>query len=332
MLLLVFVSLDAALGALFANPFNGDAELTKVLSKSAPFAQPRPMSNWALETYAVPHETIRHELFVMHRVLSKLQSNVDWHVAAFFRHWSFIVGMIHAHHESEEHPFFPLVEKMTGQSIPESMTTDHATLLRLLEGVTGLEARFKQQDAAARAAALTELRAKLSTLMSLMGPHLDEEESVLVPMIQKHLHRDQLDRIIDQVIADVPPLDLLWEGAHMLVWLDHWATPAAGARPDFHGYFASLLPTPIYWLCRLVFVPRVLDSLAAVRGIETGTYVTYYKGPRTVELALGAAVVVLLVLAVKALLLVFRVVTCGLFGGKAAASKHTKQTRTKKDD
>ncbi len=45
---------------------------------------------------------------------------------------------------------------------------------------------------------------------NLMIPHLNEEEDVLVPIIKKFKLADY-EKLIEKLIATLPPLDLLWE-------------------------------------------------------------------------------------------------------------------------
>jgi hypothetical protein len=110
------------------------------------------------------------------------------------------------------------------------MTSDHTTLLEALENISSYEAKFAA--ASDKAAVLAELREVFGNMTTMMNPHLDEEEDILVPIIANHFTKAGFDDLIQDIIKKFNPIDLLWELAPMAAWFEFWCVPSVGCGPD----------------------------------------------------------------------------------------------------
>ncbi len=205
------------------------------------------------------------------------------------------------------------------------MTADHVTLLAALDHITSLEGKLG--TAADKKAATTELRTQIDSLIDMMLPHLNEEEDELVPLIAKHLTEKGMDALIDEILAKLDPILLLWEAAPLILWHDFWCTEATGCgagekviRLDSElqvvlihlsqAHFLAKLPPPVLFLINWITIPRTIDVLATLKGIESGQHVPYSKWPRVYELTLLAVVFAVLFAVFKVLARAVRAVFC----------------------
>jgi hemerythrin-like domain-containing protein len=93
---------------------------------------------------------------------------------------------VHHHHDNEERIAFPYMQDVKKGTLPERVTTDHASLLRQIQGL-GMQAKAIEAStsAAEDASKLESMLAMFRQLEVEMLEHFNEEETVVLPLLRK---------------------------------------------------------------------------------------------------------------------------------------------------
>jgi Hemerythrin HHE cation binding domain len=96
-----------------------------------------------------------------------------------------LIAFLEVHHEGEEMLVFPLLSERAGddRSEVDTSTRQHAEVVALMEGVKSRMGEWDSAGEAKAAAAAASLRA----LDEVLIPHLDDEESTIVPLASRYL-------------------------------------------------------------------------------------------------------------------------------------------------
>jgi hypothetical protein len=96
-----------------------------------------------------------------------------------------LIAFLEVHHEGEEMLVFPLLSERAGddRSEVDKSTRQHAEVVALMEGVKSRMGEWDSAGEAKAAAAAASLRA----LDEVLIPHLDDEESTIVPLASRYL-------------------------------------------------------------------------------------------------------------------------------------------------
>ena len=206
---------------------------------------------WYECSLLVPHEVIRDGLAKMVSILESREELTTDEMKKF-QTWysSYFVVFVHEHHSTEEEIYFPWIA--TKAQLPEKITADHKTLLKLMEEIKSVEN-------------LKILQQKVRQLHDLMKEHLAEEEEVISPILKEHFSEKEEKAIIQKIL---PKLGLT--GARVgLPWIlscmETWATD------EYRMKFYQELPAfPIRLLYNCLWVSdykknnvKALSSLAS---------------------------------------------------------------------
>lgn len=256
------------------------------------------------------------------RALNKIDPASDWHAVAWNDWLQFILPTIHGHHWAEEAILFPALVRATKVQLPPRMAADHVTLMKNLDLIAAnSKTLVAASSLAERKAALEALKASYFAMNKEMQEHLNEEEDILVPAIRESFTEKEFDAVIDKIIQQFNPIDLLWELAPFMGWFRLWCTPQNGCKPGAEEMFRAKVPAPVVWIGEHLTMPRWEDSLRCLKAIEQNTRFTYSRMPKMFELKLLAGVLLVLYLIFKLIALVIRAICCG---GKKNASKAKK--------
>ena len=235
------------------------------------------------------------------RTVFLLNSSDTWRIDSFFIWYAMEELLIHNHHSTEELIVFPrLLQRMDGAKIPDRMTDDHATLLEALDKISDFGPQIKAaSNSKLKAKIIKTLQESFHEMLTMMTPHLDAEEDVLIPLIAKHFTESSFNDLIGEILKRYSLLELFQELASFFAWFPSWCSPATGCPEDQFDNFKTLVPTPIVFLTNFIFLPRYEDALNHLKAIETGVE---YHSPmvRINDLKLGAAALLLLLIIYKA--------------------------------
>lgn len=254
--------------------------------------------DWAAESYAFPHESLRRDLFLTERVLQKsFDATIPWHITSFYGWFGALLPIVHGHHMAEEEVFFPAIQRKSGRPLPDQMTADHTTLISSLEEVASLKEKFLA--AAGKEKELKQLESRLRdtfhTLYVMMTEHLNEEEDVLVPLIRAHMTEKDMEDTVQEILKKFSVPDLLWELSPFVSWYPLWCScPNSGCDVQRMEQFKDQIPLPVRLLNKFFMMPRWENALATLKGIEDGVEIPYNpRQLRPLEIGLLAVVVVL---------------------------------------
>jgi hemerythrin-like domain-containing protein len=94
---------------------------------------------------------------------------------------------VHHHHSVEDEALWPVIRRAAGADADLSdLTDDHAQLDPVLERVRAAAAAFTGPAATAG-----PLAAELTTLADLLDEHIEEEERIIFPLIERYVTPDQ---------------------------------------------------------------------------------------------------------------------------------------------
>lgn len=105
-------------------------------------------------------------------------------------HLGFVLDALHHHHTNEDDMVWPLLRERAGLDAPlvARMEQQHHQVDSAVAGVRDAVSAWVERPTADRSASLT---AALSELIELLDAHLDEEERDVVPLIDRHLTREE---------------------------------------------------------------------------------------------------------------------------------------------
>jgi hypothetical protein len=161
---------------------------------------------WYESSLLIPHEMLRHSLLEINYILSTGQIKPDepWKLVNFF-HWYKVrfVRIVHEHHDAEEKIFFPVLKKRV--TIPDKTAADHKTLMKLLDDISQIAKDFKADGGsdtnyAAAIKTIPLLTKKWDDLVTMMLPHLAEEEEQMITIIKDAFKKEEIDALVDKII------------------------------------------------------------------------------------------------------------------------------------
>jgi hemerythrin-like domain-containing protein len=156
-------------------------------------------------------------------------------------HVDFAVGMLHHHHASEDELLYPLlVERVPEQAaITEEVEHQHREVTSAIDAVSAANAAWRARPAPDTG---EELATALDALNATLQPHLDDEESKIVPLAAVTLTVAEWEAMGEHSRAQIPR-DKMPVAFGMLL------EPLDQADRD---YMKAQLPTPVRLLYPLL--------------------------------------------------------------------------------
>jgi len=170
--------------------------------------------------------------------------------------WDFIKDQLHHHHRVEDEALWPLVRpKLAGRedqlAVLDAMEAQHVELeprcLAVDEGFASFLARPGEP-------AGVELAGRLDSLLTLLGAHLDDEESRCFPVIDEALSADEFESFGKATAKAVG----MRGSARFFPWIFE------GADPVERQAVLNMPPPPVRILCQYVWEPRYVRQVAGL--------------------------------------------------------------------
>ncbi|KAG2447096.1 hypothetical protein HYH02_007845 [Chlamydomonas schloesseri] len=200
------LTMDAALKTLNMT----QAEFDATMSPNANWAWPGSQDGWKLS-----HDAIRFDMDNLAAGIAKTQELLAsgkplaaWQVTdihAIARHFYHEIRM---HHDHEEDIFFPYMEKKV--TVPPKMSSDHKTLMALLDRVRDLALSLKPGPPETCLSTVEELHSAVLALRKDMKEHLEEEEVIGLPLMRKNFTSKEIAIPEKEIVADLKPSDMAW--------------------------------------------------------------------------------------------------------------------------
>lgn len=118
-------------------------------------------------------------------------------------HVEFGVATLHHHHEAEDELMFPLLVQRIPErrSLFDHMDREHRDISAALDGV---DAACREWRADTTATNATTLADALDRLVTVLVPHLDEEEATVVPLVAVTLSKQEWEAVGEHARAAIP--------------------------------------------------------------------------------------------------------------------------------
>lgn len=134
----------------------------------------------------VMHDALRRDLTRTRDVLASSAVLPDSQAAALGEHILFMLAFLEAHHHTEDEKLWPLVRTHNPGLGPlmDVMSQDHAAIAAQVDQLTDSAQRFGRAPNLRDRAALV---AAIDRLTAVLWPHLDREETELMPLVAASL-------------------------------------------------------------------------------------------------------------------------------------------------
>lgn len=204
-----------------------------------------------------------HGMVVLHRIfrrgfatVAESARDVDprdtGRVRAIGEYAAFLINGLHHHHSAEDDVLWPaLLERAPGDSeLTHRMESQHAEVATWIAAVRAdLDTWAAQPDGPA-------LAADVEGLSTALAPHLDEEESRILPLMQEHIFFDEWKKAGDAAFAAFTTGEKFTALGQML----------DSATPEESRMFLEGLPAPVMLIWRLVGRRRYERMMGQVTG------------------------------------------------------------------
>ena len=155
---------------------------------------------------------------------------------ALVQHLDLMLDLLHHHHTSEDSGLWPLARRRAPDLARQldRMEAEHAAVAVAIASTRSAAARY-----AGGAAPAAELREALLALGAALLPHLDHEETEVMPRVVRALSRQDWSALTRRELRDRPSLALAGQG---LVW------SRDGLDRQQKAEFDRQVPTPMRWI------------------------------------------------------------------------------------
>ena len=183
----------------------------------------------------IVHNALRRDIARAQTALTRWPNPDPSQRAAIAKHLTWMMEFLHRHHHIEDDGLYPLVrERVPGAAhILDAMDADHHALIPAIDRLTDTARRYGQNPSAR-----TEVAAALDQLAAVMLPHLQCEETEMMPVAAAAVTKAEWDAI-EQATAVKPlkPAEL----AFTALWLFDEATD------EERAVVRSVVPKPVAW-------------------------------------------------------------------------------------
>lgn len=200
------------------------------------------------------HRIFRRE-FALLREIVREQLTDAARVRAVAEHLIFSLDGLHHHHTTEDDLIWPLLRERVGMdaSLVARMEDQHHAIARAIGDVRAATAAWATTPSEENAAALA---ATLGRFLDVMGPHLDEEERDVVPLIDRHLTSAEWEDLGRQAFAKFTPVQR-WIATGQLLDV---------ATPEEAQMMLGKFPLPVRGLWHLIGRRTYRRYIEHVRG------------------------------------------------------------------
>jgi hemerythrin-like domain-containing protein len=160
---------------------------------------------------------------------------------ALVQHLGLMLDLLHHHHTSEDRGLWPLARRRAPDLAPQldRMEAEHAAVGVAIDSTRSAAARYAAARDAGRAApAVVELREALAALRDALLPHLDHEETEVMPRVVLALSRQDWSALTRRELRDRRSVTLAGQG---LVW------SREGLDRQQRAEFDRQVPRPMRW-------------------------------------------------------------------------------------
>ena len=183
----------------------------------------------------IVHNALRRDIAHAQSALTRWPYPEPSQRAAIVKHLLWMMQFLRRHHSAEDDGLYPLVRQRVPEAahVLDAVDADHHALIPEIDKLAHSARRYAQ-DPSAR----TELVSALNELAAVMLPHLQREETDMMPVVSAAVTKAEWDAIEQtHAVSPLKPAELAFTGQ----WLFDEATEADRA------VVRSVVPKPVAW-------------------------------------------------------------------------------------
>lgn len=146
------------------------------------------------------HNSIRAEIECMKGCLENVKGRdlVAWEKECIKSWWAEHEKHVHDHHSNEDTRFVPLLSQRF--IWPEKMEADHEALIAKLGEITEIVNSFNAENTVSA----DVLYEQWVAYQEMMLPHLEEEESTVLPMTMQYFEPEIIGKLVEGILSEAP--------------------------------------------------------------------------------------------------------------------------------
>lgn len=186
------------------------------------------------------HDALRRDLDRMIRALTVATARPRSQRAAFAEHVTLVLDLLHHHHTGEDQGLWPLVRRRAPDLAAQldMMEAEHASVARSIQSTRAVAGHYATTEDPAIA---ERLREAITDLRDVVLPHLDHEETEVMPRVMRALSDRDWSALARREVRMRGSLAIAGTG---LVWM------IDGLDPRRQAEFNRQVSAPFRWLIR----------------------------------------------------------------------------------
>jgi hemerythrin-like domain-containing protein len=201
------------------------------------------------------HRIFRRQFAEVRDLVQQVPAPDPTRIVAIANHLGFLLDGLHMHHTTEDDLIWPELLDRAGLDAPlvQRMEVQHQQIDTSVAQVRAAVSAWRSDPTPVTSAALAD---RLGDFLVVLEGHLDEEEQVVVPLIDKHLTEAEWQEVGQRAFEKFTPAQR-WIATGQMVEV---------ATPEETAMMFSQLPPPVKVLWHLVGKRKYRRYITAVRG------------------------------------------------------------------
>ncbi len=201
------------------------------------------------------HRIFRRQFAEVRALVEEAPAGDGTRVSAVADHLGFLLDGLHMHHTTEDDLIWPKLLDRAGLDVPlvARMEVQHQQIDVSVAEVRAALSAWRASPAPATSAVLAD---RIGEFLVVVEGHLDEEEQVVVPLIDRHLTEAEWQEVGERGFEKFTPAQR-WIATGQMVEV---------ATPEEVAMMFSQLPPPVKVLWHLIGKRKYRRYITAVRG------------------------------------------------------------------
>lgn len=213
------------------------------------------MGGPATREMPIIHRIFRRQFVEVRALVLEVPAADAARVGAIADHLGFLLDGLHMHHTTEDDLIWPKLLDRAGLDAPrvKRMEEQHKQIDASVAEVRAAMPVWRSDPTAATGAALAD---RIGEFLVVMEEHLDEEEEVVVPLIDRHLTEAEWQDVGERGFEKFTPAQR-WIATGQMVEV---------ATPEETAMMFGTLPAPVKVLWHLIGKRKYRRYITSVRG------------------------------------------------------------------
>jgi hemerythrin-like domain-containing protein len=201
------------------------------------------------------HRIFRRQFAELQALVQEVPAGDAMRVGAVVDHLGFLIDGLHMHHTTEDDLIWPKLLDRAGLDAPlvERMEEQHRQIDASVAEVRAAMSAWRSELTQATSSALAD---RIGEFLVVLEGHLDEEEQVVVPLIDRHLTEAEWQEVGERGFEKFTPAQR-WIATGQMVEV---------ATPEEAAMMFGQLPPPVKVLWRLIGKRKYRRYITSVRG------------------------------------------------------------------